>query len=187
MAKTIKKVLTWAILFIIVVTAGKAILNYVNPEITDLTPYLTMSKYDLARTLGISLSDNPNMLSKIYEYTDSEITVDGDSENSIGIIYIDGRQSGLHTDNRIYSMYGVKIGDAVISLNDLITFPYDTSFEILGDIAQSAATATFYQNTDSNECLVIVSNNTSGRVVALTYYSNAKKATERLTPADIKK
>ncbi|MCM1089445.1 MAG: hypothetical protein NC092_05295 [Butyrivibrio sp.] len=181
MDKTVKKAIKWVILIIIAVIAGKAFLNFVNPKVTDLTPYLKMTKSDLERTLGVSLSDNPNMLKKIYEYTEGEITVDGNSGNSFGIIYIDGQQSGLHTDSRIYGMYGIKIGDAFISLEDKITYPYERKYEVLNDIGQGASTATFYQNYTNNDCLVVVVNDTSNRVVALTYYSNGKKATEQLS------
>lgn len=177
----LKKVLKWVILIVIVVIAGNAFWRFVNPEVTDVTPYLKMSKSDLERNLGIPLSDNPNMVKKIYAFTDGEVTVDGNSENSVGIIYIDGKQSGFHTDNRLYGMYGVKIGDAVISLGGKITYPYETTFEILNDIGQGSSTATFYQSYTRNDCLVIIANDTSGRVVALTYFSDGKRATERLS------
>lgn len=176
----LKKILKWAILIFIVIYAGKAFYNFVYPEVTDLTPYLTMSKYELERTLGVSLSDKPNMVKKIYQFTDGKITVDGSEKNDIGIVYIDGKQSGLHTDNRIYSMYGVKIGDVALYLKDNITYPYESVYEVLNDIGQGSSTATFYQNFTRNDCLVVVVNDTSGRVVALTYFSNGKKATERL-------
>lgn len=179
----LKKILKWAILIFIVIYAGKAIYNFIFPEVTDLTPYLTMSKYDLERTLGVSLSDKPNMVKKIYEFTEGEITVDGSEKNDIGIVYIDGKQSGLHTDSRIYSMYGIKLGDAALYLEDNITYPYERTYEVLNDIGQGSSTATFYQNYTRNDCLVVVINDTSGRVVALTYFSDGKKATEQLSPA----
>ncbi|MDE7254391.1 MAG: hypothetical protein K2O32_15830 [Acetatifactor sp.] len=177
----LKKIIKWAILIFIVIYAGKAFYNFVYPEVTDLTPYLTMSKYELERTLGITLSDKPNMVKKIYEFTEGEITVDGSEENNIGIVYIDGKQSGLHTDSRIYSMYGIKMGDAALYLKDNITYPYESVYEVLNDIGQGSSTATFYQNFTKNDCLVVVVNDTSGRVVALTYYSDGKKATEQLS------
>lgn len=177
----IKKVLKWVILICIVVIAGDAIYNFIFPEVTDVTPYLKMDKSDIERNLGIALSDSPNMVKKIYAFTNGEITVDGNEENNIGIVYINGKQSGLHTDNRIYSMYGVNIGDAVISLGDKITYPYENVYEVLNDIGQGSSTATFYQNFTMNDCFVVVVNDTSGRVVALTYFSDAKKATEKLS------
>ena len=177
----IKKVLKWVILICIVVIAGDAIYNFIFPEVTDVTPYLKMSKSDIERNLGVSLSDSPNMVKRIYAFTDGEVTVDGNSDNNVGIIYIDGKQSGFHTDNRIYGMYGVKIGDAVISLGDKLTYPSERTYEILNDVGQGSSTATFYQNYTRNDCLVIIANDTSGRVVALTYFSDGKKATNQLS------
>ncbi len=155
--------------------------DYVNPEVTDVTPYLTMSKEELETQLGITLAENPAMINKIYAYTNGEITVDGNSEGSIGIVYIDGRQAGIHIDDRTYGMFGIKMGDAEIGVSNDITFEYDEHFEVLSDIEQGSSTASFYANHRKGDCLVVVYNDTTNRVVALAYYSNGKKATEQLT------
>ncbi len=176
-----KKILKRVIIVIIVVIVAKKAIDFVNPKVTDVTPYLRMSKSEIERSLGMSFSSSPDMVKKIYAFTDGEITVEGNSKKSIGIVYIDGKQAGLHIDDRRYGMYGIEIGDAIINVGDRLTYKYERQYEILDEIGQGTSTATFFQNYSKGDCLVVVANDTSNRVVALTYYSEGEKATELLS------
>lgn len=180
--EAMKKILKRAVIIVIVIFVGKEIMDFVNPKVTDVTPYLNMTKPEIEETLDISFSSSPDMVKKIYGYTNGKITVDGNSDNSIGIVYIDGKQVGFHLDNRRYGMYGIEIGDSFLNVEDKITYEYERQYEVLTDIGQGASSATFYRNYSKGDCLVVVVNDTSGRVVALTYFSDGKKAMERLAP-----
>ena len=62
-----------------------------------------------------------------------------------------------------------------------MTFTYDESFKVLDDMADDTATATFYTNSTTNECLVVVYNDLVNKAVAITYINNMKKFTEKLS------
>lgn len=175
-----EKLIKWIITIVIVVMLVKAFNNYVHPETTDISYLASKSKAEIESEMGYPFSKAPDMAKKIYAYTNGEVTVDANSENGIAIVYIDGKQVGIHTDNRLYSMFGIKLGDGEMSVEDVITFEYDKSFEVLNDMYGGSSTATFFYNHGTDECLVVVINDTSNRVVALTYYKDGKTATECL-------
>ena len=177
-----KKLLKWIITIVIVVMLVKAFNNFVNPETEDIVYLANKTKAEIESTLGGTLSQNDAMSARIYAYTEGELTVDWNSDAGFGIIYIDDKQAGIHTDNRVYSMYNIKIGDAVIGVQDDLTFNYDEHFEVLDDLYGGSSTATFYYNSARGDCLVVIANDTTNRVVALTYYTDGKKATEQLKP-----
>lgn len=87
----------------------------------------------------------------------------------------------MHIDNRKYSMYGLNIGDALISVDSKINFPHDESFEVLNDVVEGTSSAWFYCNTKKGDCMVVIFNEVSNRVVAMTYFSDGEKVTEQLT------
>ncbi len=177
-----KKLIKWFIVIAIVVMLVEAFNNFVNPETEDIVYLANKTKAEMESTLGCSLSQNDTMASRIYAYTEGELTLDWNSDEGFGIIYIDDKQAGIHTDNRLYSMYNIKIGDPVIGVKDDITFSYDENFEVLDDLYGGSSTATFYYNNTRKDCLVVIANDTTNRVVALSYYTDGKKATEQLKP-----
>ena len=173
----LKKIVILAVL----IFCGVAIKNMISPKVTDVTYWVNMEKQELEDKLGYLLPDAPGMVPKIYAYTDGEVTVDGDSKNGFGIVYIDGKQSGLHIDGRKYGMFGLRTGLSNMEVDELLTYDYETVYEVLNDIGQGSSTATFYQNYTKGDCLVVVFNDLSGRVVAITYYTDGERATERLS------
>lgn len=153
-----------------------------NPEVTDVTNLVKASKSSVEQSLGVSLVRDPGMVKKIYEYTDGEITVDADDEG-VAMVYIDGKQSGLHIDDEKYSMYGLTMGDLMIDLENKLTYDYDDRFDVINDMYEGVSTGEFFCNTKRNDCLIVVYNDHTSRVVALTYFNDMNKVTEQLSPA----
>ena len=178
-ASPVGTVMKWAVIIFVLIVAVGWVKNLIAPKVTDVTAMVNMEKTDLQRVLGVSFTNNPDMVKKIYEYSDGEITVD--SADGIAVVYIDGQRKGLHIDNRKCGMYGLRIGDAVINVEDKTTYDFDDSFGVLNDEGVGQSTAVHYYNEKKNDCLIVIYNDTSNRVVALTYYNDYRKATEQLS------
>lgn len=169
----------WLILISLVIVVGRQLKELIFPPCTDVTGMVNMKTEELEKELDITLVRGSDKSKKINHY--SEGTVSVDSYKGIGVVYIDGKHVGLHIDSRNYSMYGVKIGDAEISLDNKITYNYKEVFEVIDDIADGTSTATFYYNKKQGDCLVVICNDVSNRVVAMTYFNDLDRVTERLS------
>lgn len=170
--------LKWIILIALVVVVGSELKDLINQPCTDVTDMVGLKTEELESRLGITMVRDSDMSKKINHYSKGKISVD--SDKGIGVVYIDGRHAGLHIDNRKYCMYGVKMGDAEISLEKKITYDYEDVFEVADDMLGGSSAASFYYNKKKGDCLVVIINNTSGRVVAMTYFNDLDKVTERL-------
>lgn len=175
-----KKLIKWIIIILLAVIGVKAFNNFVNPETKDISYLAAKNKSEIQSELGCTFTPDAGIAKRVYVYTKGELTADSNSQEGISILYIDGEQVGIHTDNRIYSMFNIAIGDAIISVQSNTTFTYDDHFEVLDDLYGGSSTATFYYNSTSGECLVVIANDTTNRVVALTYYKDGRRATEML-------
>lgn len=175
-ASILKKIILVAVLAFI----GYSIYHYFI-RTTDITPYLNYEKAQLEDELGVSLEPNSKMVKKIDAYTNGTVTVDGDHKNGIAMFYIDGIRSGIHIDNSKYSMFGIELGIAGQKVEKVMTFKFDRHFNVLDDMMKGSSTATFYCNSTTNECIVVICNGTTNRVVAITYFNNMRKATENLS------
>lgn len=177
-----KTIVKWIVIIGIIVFVGVEIKNYLYPERIDVSDWAKLELSEIESRLGFRLKDNPKMVQLIYEYTDGEVTVSGDSEKGIGVVYIDGKQSGLHIDNRKYGMFGLRMGLGEMEVEDNITYDYDDYYEVVNDISEGGSTATFYENHTNGDCLIVVFNDLTHRIVALTYYTEGEKVTELLSP-----
>lgn len=181
LAKFIKLV----VLLVIFVFVGDYVMNNLDISSMDFSgtievqEYGSMSSEELEASLGLTLTKNSNMSSQIPHYTKGEVTVDGNGE--IGVIYIDGKQTGIHVNSKKYTLFGVRMGYDERKVKENMMFPNDRNFFIIEDMAVGYSTAQFYCNTIKGDCLVLIYNDTSKKVVAMTYYSNYKKALERLS------
>lgn len=175
-------IIKWVIIIAVVVVAGKFIMGLINPKVTDVTDYVGMDTAQLEGALDITLEEGSEMKKQISHYSNGQVTVDGNGE--IGVVYIDGKHKGLHINNKKYNMFGVTIGDGEFTLDDNMTYQYDDSFNVLNDMIGGKSTATFYFNRAKNDCLVIIINDKSARVVAMTYFNDYKLISENLSGID---
>ncbi len=175
-------IIKWIVIAVVVVVGVKFLAGIINPKATDVTGYGDMDTEQLEKALDIELQENSDMNRQITHYSNSTVTVDGDGD--IGVVYFDGKQKGIHINNKKYSMYGISIGDGEFKIDDNITFEYDEYYSVLDDMLGGKSTATFYCNTKENECLVIIINDKSARVVAMTYFNDCKLITQNLSGLD---
>lgn len=170
--------LKYIFLILLVLIVGNWAIAHISFNSTDVTDMVNMDKGQIEEILQISMMENSDMAKRITQYSKGKLTVDG--EKGIGVAYIDGVRAGLHIDNKKYSMYNIHIGDTQQTAEDEMTYVYDNSFTVLKDLYQSNITVVFYVNQRQNDCLVVVYNNYSNKIMAVTYFNNADKATERL-------
>ncbi len=174
-------ILTWVV--IIAIALGIIYAVKENNKRIDVTHLVNASKTTIESELGLELNDNPKMVKRIYEYSEGELTVDGGSTaGGVSLLYIDGIRKGFHIDNKLYKMFGIEMGDSMIDVDNNLSYQFEDKFEVLDDyFDQGPSKGVFYYNEAKNDCLIIVYNDTTGRVVALTYYNDYKRATEELS------
>lgn len=175
-------VVKWIVIIAIVIVGFKLISGVINPKSTDITGYVDMEASELEAKLDLDFETNCDMNTRITHYSNGTVTVDGDGE--IGVVYIDGKRKGVHIDHKKYNMYGISIGDPEYKVEDKLRFEYDDSFNVLNDMAGGQSTANFYFNTMNNDCLVVIVNDKSARVVAITYFNDYKLISENLSGLD---
>jgi len=175
-------IVKWIVIAVIAVVGVKLIYGLVNPKSIDVTNYVNLEADEFAKKMDISLKPDSAMSTKIPHYCDGTVTVD--SNEKIGVVYIDGKRKGIHTDDKKYNMFGIHIGDGEYKIEDNITFEYDEYFSVLNDMAGGNSTALFYYNTAKNDCLVITVNDKSARVVAMTYFNDYKLISKNLSGLD---
>ncbi len=175
-----EKFVQWFITIAVIAIAAVLIKNYMT--VIDVTGLANASKTTIESTLKKTLVENPRMVNKIYRYTDDELTVEGGTDDGVALLYLNNERCGFHIDNRKYSMFGIKMGMSELDVDDELTYSYDQTYVVLDDLYdQGTSRGVFYCNQDKNDCLIIVYNDMTGRVLALTYYSDMKKVTENLS------
>ena len=158
--------------------------NVIKPNFTttDITDYVKSDEATVMKQLKLSGSFEADSAwcsrLPIYKNVSGGITVK--SNDGIGIIYKNDKQFGIAIDGKGYQMFGVKIGDPEYDAVDKLSFTYDDEFSILDDLVDTRSMGTYYQNTKTNELLVITVNGNSNRVVAVTYFYDGRFLTNTL-------
>ena len=109
-------------------------------------------------------------------YTFGKMTVKSDGE--INIVYVDGRRVGFNTESRDYKMYGIAVNQRAVDISKKTTFFYDKKVRTLEDAYGSNSDTIYYVNSEDNECVAVTVNNTSNRVIAVSYFTDFEKVTE---------
>jgi hypothetical protein len=106
---------------------------------------------------------------------DNEILGDGGH-----IVYINGQKVGFNTYSRKYAIYGISVNQQEIKVARKITFNYDESTQSLQSLYGNKTNIYFYHNTTNNDCVVVMVNETSNRVVSVSYFNDFDKVSETL-------
>ena len=175
-------IIKWVVILAVVLVGVKLVAGIINPKTTDISAYVDMEKDAIETKLDVELNNNPDMVSRITHYSNGTVTVDGNGK--IGVVYIDGVRKGIHTDDKRYKMYGVSIGDGEYQIEDNMTYDYESYFNVLNDMVGGNSTAWFYYNSAKNDCMVVIVNDKSARVVAMTYFNDYKLISENLSGID---
>ncbi|SER05956.1 hypothetical protein SAMN02910369_02970 [Lachnospiraceae bacterium NE2001] len=148
----------------------------------DITTNLTLAEHEIGLNLGITFSDNPDKVKSVQQYSNGKVTVR--SGRGLNIIYIDGKQVGVNTSSREYRFFDVGINEAEKDALDGMTYQYDDSMILINDVMDGESDTYFYYNKKNNDCLVLTVNNRSNRIADMTYYTDFKKVTEKLSGLD---
>ena len=165
-------IVKWVVIIALVVVAISLVKGLISPKATDVTKFVNYDYNQLQDAIDEDIEKNTDMSSKITHYSNGTVTVD--SAEGIGIVYIDGAQKGLHIDDKKYCMFGISLGDGETTIEENITYDYTEYMLVLNDLAGGKSTATIYYNTSKNDCLVVLVNDKSARVVAMTYFNDYK-------------
>ncbi len=149
------------------------------PKVKDISNCVNMDSAALEKELGVKLERNDKTAGRVRQYSSGNVTTDGNGD--IAVLYLDGKQFGIHIDNKKYSIYGIKIGDTLIDVRNNITYKYENTFNVMNDLYSGKSTSDFYFSRATNDCLMLTYNDTSGRVVAITYFNDFRRATEKLS------
>ncbi len=171
-------ILKLVIPLLILIIGGKLIYDKLTSKPKDVTDIVKSDETAIEKELGITLENNDAMVHQIHQYSRGKVTVSGNGD--IGVIYIDGKQVGLHINNKKYGMYGVAIGDAMAHAEKDMKFDYNKSTSVLDDALSGKSMTWYYYNTETNEAIALTENETTARVVAITYFSDFHKVTENL-------
>lgn len=161
------------------VFGGKAIVSVVIPAGEDITEYVNKSEKEISSGLGITLANNTEWIPQIHQWTnDGKVTVH--SNEDVGVVFIDGKQMGLHIHTKKYKIYNIQIGMGEIDVNKGTTFKYDGFMNVLNDMQEGKTTTYYYYNNSQNDCVAVTINDTTNRVTGITYFNDFKKVTESL-------
>lgn len=174
----ILKVLMMFIIVGVLIVVGKEVVSRVRPEGTDITGLLKSNEETLSSKLKVTFKDKPEWEGRIHQYSTGKVTVK--ATDDIGIVYIDGKQAGVHIESKKYTMFGLQLGDGEKHVYDNTTFKFDNFHPVLDDMAKGKTTTYFYYNTAQNDCVAVTINESTNRVVGLTYFNNYKQIVSTL-------
>ena len=158
---------------------GKKLVSVVLPEGEDVTQYIKMNEKDIAAGLKTTFSDNAEWVPQIHQWTNNgKVTVH--SDENIGVVYIDGKQTGIHIHTKKYMLYNIRIGMGEVEVNKGTTYKYDNMLSVLDDMKEGKTTTYYYYNQAQNDCIAVTINDTTNRVTGITYFNDFKKVTESL-------
>ena len=161
------------------VFVGKAIVSVIFPAGEDVTDYVNKSEKTIANDLGITFADNAEWVPQIHQWTkDGKVTVH--SDDNIGVVYINGKQAGLHIHTNKYKIYNIQIGMGEKEVYEGTTFPFDNTLSILDDMKEGRTTTYYYYNQSNNDCVAVSINDTTNRVVGITYFNNFNQIMETI-------
>lgn len=153
------------------------------PAPKDLTADRGLDDKQLASKYGINFEREEGMDRYVPQWTEGR-TVTVNKGKDLCTIYIDGKYVGFHFDTKRWTFGGLSIGDPEIHMFEQITFEYDKDYNIINDIAEGNSCADYFYNKKTNECLVVTVSDKSNRIVAITYYNDAKLILEGLSGVD---
>ena len=157
---------------------GTQVKSVILSETIDITTSLKKDAKTLQSELGESFGNAPVWATKVYEYSESEPAFEGTED--IGVIYMDGRQIGVHIASSQYMLYNVKIGDGEKHLHNNTTYTFDSYLRMM-DTVDNKETLYIYYNVGQNDCIFVLINNVTNRIESMTYYNDYKKVTEQVT------
>lgn len=144
----------------------------------DVTSLLKSSETNIEKSLGSTFEYDDELAKQIPIYAEGNqrIKTDGD----LNIIYLNGIKIGMNTTSRKYNFYGVSINQAEIITVEEISYDYENVIRPVVDMTGGSSNTYVYYNRENNDCLIVIVNNKSNRVVNMTYYEDLSKVEKNL-------
>ena len=144
----------------------------------ELMDCVNMNTEQLEKELGVSLTKNDDTAKRVRHYSNGTLTSDGNGD--IAVLYLDGKQLGIHIDSDDYMLFNIEIGDPRYEAEDKMTYQKENTMQILNDMYNGTSTSAFYYNTAKNDCVMVNYNDKTNRVVSITYFNDLSRVSERL-------
>lgn len=154
------------------ILVGKIVVSNFVTEGEEISHLLAKSEADIAKELGVTFADRPEWVPQIHQYSKGKVSVRAAEE--IGIVYIDGKQVGVHVNSKKYRIFNVQLGQGEREMNKNTTYPFVSFLSILNDMAEGKTTTYFYYRDKENDCMAITVNDTTNRVTGITYFNDFK-------------
>lgn len=163
----------------ILIFGGKGIVSVLMPEGEDITSLINKDCNTIASELNVTFQDNTEWVSQIHQYSNGTTTVK--AAEGIGVVYIDGKQAGIHIRDKNYTIYGIQIGQGEKEAHDHTTYPFDNFMSILDDMSEGKTTTYYYYNNERNDCVALTINDTTNRIVGITYFNDFNLIMENIS------
>ena len=85
---------------------------------------------------------------------------------------------------RLYRFFDIGINDPKYTAESETTYNYESSFVVANELIGGNSETNYYFNRKNNDCLVLVVNKGTNRVVDMTYYTDYKKISENLSSTE---
>ena len=174
----------WALMLVVLVFVAVEFWRQ-RPQPKEVSHLVNDPKIKVEEALGITLSNCPEMAQNVYHYSKTkDVRVDGNTEEGIGIVYV-GWQCGFRIESDKYKLFDLEIGKSRVGMESKMTYDFEDSFEIDEGFeselfGKRSDFPVFYYNRARNDCLVVSCDKSTGIIVAVTYFSDFKRMTERL-------
>lgn len=164
----VKPLIKIALIVIVILVGYKVYCKYFQKTYIELAQYKDKDTATIEKELSITLGENTNEVQYIpsFEFVPK---VFGDKE--IYVIMNNNLRIGLRLeDSKEYTLKGVKIGEKLADARKILEDDYTDTVEFFNDNKTGSSTTTMYYNREENEGVAITVNDTSDKIVAITYY-----------------
>lgn len=159
---------------------------------TSLDAIAEAPQDQIESTLGISLTENPEYLTKlsIANGDSSGFRVCTTPQADFGVIYYNQIQYGICFNNSKYSLFGFKIGDPeykifneentdshYLTVEEGNGYAYSQYINMIDDMSGGQSTAQYMIGEDGSLLVLVINNNTK-RVVNIIYYYDYERVFE---------
>lgn len=174
------KLIGFAIVIVVLLVVAKVASGIANPKATDITQYVNHSESQLSSLLGITFEENTTWAKNMFQYSGEPLTIHSDKD--LGVVYVKGKQIGVHINSKKYEMFGLQVGLGEVDVERSLSqnYQYTASIQIVDNGGLAGTTTYYYVNENKNDCVVVVINNTTNRLMAMTYYNNFRLIGKKL-------
>ena len=168
--KIVRKVIGLGIAVVIVYIIYQGIFYLTDSGGFEVARMLNMSEKEIAKELDTSFHEDDSLAKAVTEFPDEGTKVFTDG--NLNIIYENNVRVGINTSSRKYKFYGIGINQPNIQNTKRMAYNYDGIVQRTEDVAGGKSNTYYYYNRGKNDCLAITINNSSNRVVNMTYYND---------------